>query len=131
MVFWLTLLLTLVWTDGRAEPRQTAGPYQATSFKVGEVTDTTAIVWTRLTLREKRNPSDAPMVKFAYAKPAADRSGQVRRRGKVVGVEYPDGCTVADIRDAVPGTCRSGWWKDATSAAPTTCPMAPRRSSGA
>ncbi len=32
-----------------------AGPYQATGFKVGEVTDTTAIVWTRLTRNAKPN----------------------------------------------------------------------------
>ena len=35
------------------------GPYQATGFKVGEVTDTTAIVWTRLTLKANTQPADS------------------------------------------------------------------------
>ena len=36
-----------------AMPLLAAGPYQATGFKVGEVTDNSAIVWTRLTANEK------------------------------------------------------------------------------
>ena len=69
------------------------GPYQATGFKVGEVTDTTASVWTRLTLRSERNSSDAPMVKILSV-----------NKQQVTGVVYPEGVTVADIRDAAPGT---------------------------
>ena len=70
------------------------GPYQATGFKVGEVTGTTAIVWTRLTRNEKRNPSNGPMPAISYA------GG---KGGEVTGLKYPKGMTVADIRDAVPG----------------------------
>ena len=76
-------------------------PYQATGMKIGEVTDTTAIVWTRLTRRAKRNGPDAPMVKLR-----TDKSGKTRKgkpKGKVVAIEYPQGVTVADIRDAAPG----------------------------
>jgi alkaline phosphatase D len=80
---------------------QAAGPFQATGFKVGEVTDSTAIVWTRLTRNSERNPSDGPMVKI---KRAQSEGQQNVRRAKVIGVEYPDDMTVADIRDAVPGT---------------------------
>ncbi len=69
------------------------GPYQATGFKVGEVTDSTAVVWTRLTLRPERNSSDAPMVELVLDE---DK--------RVTGVVYPEGMTVADIRDAAPGT---------------------------
>ncbi len=71
-------------------------PYQATGLKVGEVTDTTAIVWTRLTRNPQRNPPDAPMVELIA-------EGWVRGKGKVVAVKYPKGKSVADIRDAVPG----------------------------
>jgi len=78
-----------------------SGPYQATGLKVGEVTDTTAIVWTRLTRKPERNPSDAPMVKFEFEKPPDGRSGS--RRRKVRAIVYPEGMTVADIRDAAPG----------------------------
>lgn len=83
------LLVLAVW----ASTARADGPYQATGFKVGEVTDTTANVWTRLTLRSQRNSSDAPMVKIASVK------------GKrVTGVVYPEGMTVASIRDAAPGS---------------------------
>jgi alkaline phosphatase D len=82
-------LILAVW----ASTALADGPYQATGFKIGEVTDTTANVWTRLTLRSERNSSDAPMVKI------------VSMKGKrVTGVVYPEGMTVADIRDAAPGT---------------------------
>ena len=77
------------------------GPYQATGFKVGEVSDTTAIVWTRLTRNAQRNPADGPMVKIRFAKTEKKVKKQNR---KVAAVVYPDGLTVNDIRDAVPGT---------------------------
>ena len=73
-------------------------PYQATGFKVGEVTDTTAIVWTRLTRKAERNGSDAPTVKLKTVK-----SNKKKRKPRVVAVEYPAGVTVADIKDAAPG----------------------------
>ena len=80
-----------------------AGPYQATGFKVGEVTDNTAIVWTRLTARARRNPPDAPMVTLKYATDGKDKKGKKSKKRTVVAVEYPAGTTVADIRDAAPG----------------------------
>lgn len=77
---------------------EAAGPFQATGFKTGEVTDTTAIIWTRLTRNEKRNPADGPMVTIEV------EGKRDRNNTGVVGVTYPDGVTVADIRNAVPGT---------------------------
>ena len=44
------------------------GPYQATGIKIGELTDTSAIVWTRLTRNAERNGPDAPMVKIVVEK---------------------------------------------------------------
>ena len=85
-----------------AGPARAAGPFQATGFKVGEVTDRTALVWTRLTARARRNPADAPMVTFETAKPAGGETPRAKRR-KIVGVVYPPGATAADIRDAAPG----------------------------
>ncbi|MFQ5810427.1 MAG: hypothetical protein ACE5JM_12485, partial [Armatimonadota bacterium] len=41
-------------------------PCQATGIKIGEVTDTSAIVWTRLTRKPERNSGDLPMVSFTY-----------------------------------------------------------------
>jgi alkaline phosphatase D len=77
-----------------------AQPYQATGFKVGEVTDTTAIVWTRLTRNAGPNSPDAPMAEFEYG--ATDKDVQDKRK-KVTGVKYPEGMSVDDIRDAAPG----------------------------
>jgi alkaline phosphatase D len=80
-------------------PCQAEGPYQATGFKVGEVTSSTAIVWTRLSLRPERNGFDLPMVEIRYA-----TNSQGRRKRAVEEIIYPNDVTVSDIRDAVPGT---------------------------
>lgn len=75
-------------------------PYQATGFKVGEVTPHTAIVWTRLTLRPRRNPSDGPRVTIRYLEGDASTS---RRDQTVAAVDMEHGVTVGDLREAVPG----------------------------
>jgi len=90
-------LAALAVAASAAEP-----PYQATGIKIGEVTPTSAIVWTRLTRNPQRNPADAPMVKFRYE----EKPGRKRRiafRLKVLELIYPEGMTAADIRDAAPG----------------------------
>jgi alkaline phosphatase D len=91
-------LIIIGLVTGMGIPGLAAGePFQATGFKVGEVTDSSAIVWTRLTLREQANPADGPMVEI-------ETSGKGKGKGKAVtGVRYPEGMSVADIRDAVPG----------------------------
>jgi alkaline phosphatase D len=88
------LAATLLLAPDAAE---SAGPFQATGFKTGEVTSTTAIVWTRLTRNEKRNPSDGPSVEIRV------KGKRDRNNTGVTGVSYPDGVTVAGIRNAVPG----------------------------
>jgi alkaline phosphatase D len=77
-----------------------AGPYQATGIKIGEVTDHSAIVWTRLTRHAQRNPADGPTVTIKYAKP----DGKTPRREQVCeGILYPDGATVDDLKQGAPG----------------------------
>ena len=76
---------------------QAAGPFQATGFKVGEMTSRSAIVWTRLTANERANPAEAPMVEIVY------EPGSGRRRA-VQDVVYPDGSDVSTIQYAAPGT---------------------------
>ncbi|MHB8899091.1 MAG: alkaline phosphatase D family protein [Thermoguttaceae bacterium] len=88
--------LLLAW----AGPLAAAPPCQATGFKVGEVTETTAIVWTRLTRNGERNPADAPMVELQYAQ---KEGGRGAAKKTIVGVQYPSGMTVDDIRNAAPG----------------------------
>ena len=76
------------------------GPFQATGFKVGEIDATSAIVWTRLTLRPQRNPSDGPDVKIDYEK----TNKSVPRRDRTVkAIRFDDGVTVRDMRMAAPG----------------------------
>jgi alkaline phosphatase D len=79
------------------------GPFQATGIKIGEVTDTSAILWTRLTLKAERNPADGPRVEIVDAGADAKKAKKPdKARVPKTGV-YPPGVTVADIRDAVPG----------------------------
>ena len=87
-------LLAAVFLAGSALAQ---GPFMATGFKVGEVTDASAIVWTRLTRHPERNPADGPMVTIRQAE------GARGRRRAVVGIDFPDGATVADLKDAAPG----------------------------
>jgi alkaline phosphatase D len=91
-------ILLLSSLDLAAEVRG-EGPYQATGFKVGEVTDSTAIVWTRLTRNTERNSAQAPMVSFETKKQQVNN----KSRKFVSRVVYPKGSTVADIQYAVPG----------------------------
>jgi len=101
--------MLFVGRDANGQPDRASensnGPFQATGFKVGETTDTSAMVWTRLTLRPARNPGNGPMVMFLYKDDgqwATYRHTSAHRA--VIGVRYPEGTTVADIADAVPGT---------------------------
>ena len=98
----ICLLLSILMFDARAEVASPQGPYQATGIKIGEVTPTTAIVWTRLTRNPKRNPADAPMVEIVVGKGSGENSSRNKKK-KVKEVKYPAGMTVADIREAVPG----------------------------
>jgi alkaline phosphatase D len=85
-----------------ATPAQ--GPFQATGIKIGEVTDTSAILWTRLTLKAERNPADGPMVEIVDINETG--AGKTKKPDKArvpKTAVYPPGVTVADIRDAVPG----------------------------
>jgi len=82
------------------------GPYQATGIKIGEVTDSSAIVWTRLTQRSERIGSEAPMPKVFYRDPEtgtkSERRGSGRPDRKPL-VEFPDGSTIETIEGAAPG----------------------------
>ena len=68
---------------------QAAGPYQATGFKVGEISPRKAIVWTRLTRNQTPNPADAPMVEFVYE--------EGRGRQPLLEIVWPDAGAWRDI----------------------------------
>ena len=81
------------------------GPYQATGIKIGEVTDNTAIVWTRLTRNPERIGSEAPMPRILYRDL---RTGELTEKPKGRSnvspvVNFPDGSSIDTIEGAVPG----------------------------
>lgn len=85
-----------------------AQPYMATGFKVGEVSDTSAIVWTRLTEKAHPNPKTAEVPTFHFTDGTSiqpdlyDRPKEFRKVPKKV--TYPTEGKVRDIRYAAPGT---------------------------
>lgn len=80
------------------------GPYMATGFKVGEVTDSSAVVWTRLTRAPERVPFGAPMPGVLYRN---DETGELEelsgRPDREPVVRFPAGVTVDTIEGAAPG----------------------------
>jgi alkaline phosphatase D len=77
-----------------------APPYQANGVKVGEVTHTSAIIWTRLTRNPKRLDDGAPW----RAPKRVAKEGEPQNRGRIVpGSQLPEGLTVDDVEGAVPG----------------------------
>lgn len=91
------------------EVRTHAAPYQATGFKVGEVTSTEAIVWTRTTRSPERVGSASPMPEFLYRNP--DTGELIEGPDSLVPtvgqwesvVNYPPNATIDTIEGAVPG----------------------------
>lgn len=81
------------------------GPYLATGIKIGEVTQSEAIVWVRLTENPVRVGNDAPMPEFLYKDPETgemkERKGRPNIRPVVI---FPDSFTVKNIQGATPGS---------------------------
>jgi alkaline phosphatase D len=79
------------------------GPYLATGIKIGEVTQTSAIVWARLTITPERVGNDAPMPDIKYKDP---KTGELTKKsGKATPiVTFPEGYTINTIQGATPGS---------------------------
>lgn len=80
-------------------------PYQATGVKVGEVTDTSVIIWTRLTAHESRVGAAAPMPTVQYKNPTTGAWGE-KKKGRPDAeprVIFPEGYSVDNIEGACPG----------------------------
>jgi len=99
----------------RAVEIQTGGPpYQANGVKVGEVTQTTAIVWTRLTQYPERKTDGIPFPEEPWEK--------VEKTGKddkylYKGMQVPEGVTLGQMANVVPGTTgqvRVVYWQAGT-----------------
>ena len=100
--------MAVVLLAGCAAP-SIEGPYQATGMKIGEVTDTEAIIWTRLTQTPERVGAEAPMPEYLYRHPETgelvDRSeAPTGRPDWAPVVQYPEGASIEYIEGAVPGS---------------------------
>jgi alkaline phosphatase D len=94
-------LLTLI----SCTPSETQGPYFATGIKIGEVTQTEAIVWVRLTQHPARVGNDAPMPEITYKDPATGETKESTGRPNLTPVvTYPEGYTINTIQGAAPGS---------------------------
>jgi alkaline phosphatase D len=100
----LTLLPTLVAIMLACSPTTTEGPYLATGIKIGEVSQTEAIVWVRLTENPQRVGNDAPMPEVRYKEPETGEMMERRGRPDIPPVvTYPEGHTIKTIQGATPG----------------------------
>ncbi len=111
MVVSVLLLLIVASVGILSQTNDGNGPYQATGIKIGEVDQTRAIIWTRLTLNAERVSSDAPLPKILYKDPESGKLRQLTKeergtRDKTLDpvVIYPEGYNVNNIAGAVPGT---------------------------
>ena len=102
-ITFITALLFLVSCQTNLPP----GPYFATGIKIGEVTNNSAIVWTRLTNKPERVGSDAPMPKILYKGPNSEELKETikgRQADHTPVVRYPEGFSVDNIEGACPGS---------------------------
>jgi len=101
-----TVLVVVLLTAFGCGKALSQGPYQATGIKIGEVTESSAIVWTRLTRHPERMGSEAPMPKVSYRDPATGKLSERRKSGRPDAepvVEFLDGSTIETIEGAAPG----------------------------
>ena len=91
------------------EEKSVSGPYQATGFKIGEVSATDALVWARLTRSATRVSDEQPMPIIRYRNPDTAEliEGPESLTPNVGNWEsvyrYPPGTTIDTIEGAVPG----------------------------
>ena len=115
--------LFLLYTSLFLSITANAAPWQASGFKVGEVTDTKAIVWTRLTANAKRvhRPGVLPIIYYKNVKTGkvllkpddgrsdwivADTDNSVSNKDTLYSPipKYPEGETIETVDGAAPGT---------------------------
>jgi alkaline phosphatase D len=97
----LTLLMAIVTS---CSTTSTKGPYLATGIKIGEVSQTDAIIWVRLTKNAERVGNDAPMPTFIYIHPeTGDTISKGRPNISPKGI-YPEGYDISTYQGATPGS---------------------------
>lgn len=84
--------------------QKSEGPYLATGIKIGEVTQTSAIVWVRLTENPVRVGNDAPLPDVKYKDPKTGKLvEQSGRQNSEPVVIFPEGYNINTIQGATPG----------------------------
>jgi alkaline phosphatase D len=83
-------------------------PFQATGVKIGEITPSEAIIWTRLTHLAEPISTDAPVPEILYQAPGEeelqeDIPGRFHPHDWVPVVIYPEGSSIETIRSAAIG----------------------------
>ncbi len=106
---------------------KTGPPYQANGVKIGEVTQTTAIIWTRLTRSPERLTDGVPF-------PKVDKNKDEAGNWLDPNPQLPEGATLDQMQDCVPGVpgeVRLGYWemadKEATRRKPSWKVVNPER----
>ena len=100
----LSIVIILMGIFNACSLTTTEGPYLATGIKIGEVSQTEAIVWVRLTENPERVGNDAPMPEVRYKDP--ETGEMIERRGRPDAtpvVTYPEGHNIATVEGASPG----------------------------
>jgi len=99
------ILLFVSFSFGCSFLTWAAPPHQANGIKIGEVSQDSAIVWTRLTRNPSSNSIEGPWFDIEYEKRGFERASDEKfRREKVVGVRFDEPAkSVDDIQWAVPG----------------------------
>jgi alkaline phosphatase D len=83
------------------------GPFIATGIKIGEVSQTEAIVWVRLTQNPQRIGNEAPMPDVRYKNPETgemEKRKGGRRPNTAPVVKFPEGFDINTIQGAAPGS---------------------------
>ena len=98
----VALVIFLICSCATSTPE---GPYLATGIKIGELTQSEAIVWVRLTINPERVGKDAPIPVVTYKNPETGeyekRSGRPNRTPLV---SFPEGYDITTIEGATPGS---------------------------
>lgn len=106
---WLGMAMCAALLAGAAScqrfPVSGAGPYLATGIKIGEVSDSEAIVWTRLTRVPERVGKEGPMPVVLYRNPETGEQEE-NPRGRPdwdIEVRFPGDVSVDGLEGAAPG----------------------------
>ena len=99
--FLLILIMTPFELVSQSESNQ--GPFLATGIRIGDVSQTEAVIWARLT-KNKMRVNDAPLPISLYTDPATNkRHLRKTRRDKNGTVYFPQGYDINTVEGAVPG----------------------------